>query len=71
MFREIYYEHSGACDARSIAFLAVRSCKIGVLRALWVHGKTPWFKRCCFSLVFGVDSGHYILGFVDGGKRRE
>jgi len=41
MFREIYYEYSRPCDARSIVFLAVKGC-------------SAFFRACFEAEIRGV-----------------
>jgi hypothetical protein len=48
MFREFYYEYSGACDARSIGFLAVKSCSKAFLHLSWGMGKVHAFRDAAF-----------------------
>ena len=61
-----YYEDSVACDARSIAELAVESCSKGIFAIASAHGKSPCFSRWHILTVVGVDEGTVVLVVVDG-----
>jgi hypothetical protein len=74
MFLKIYYEYSGSCVARSIAFLAVNACLMvfdGLCRSLFfaVFGKLSFIcgvlrvKICEFA---GVDQAVLIFKHVYG-----
>ena len=49
-------------DARSFALMAVETCSKGIFGLLSVHGKSPCFLRCWFSVVFGV--GYVVSVFA-------
>ena len=65
---EVYYVHARASrDVRGKVFLRMEGCLKAVLERCRVHGKSPCFSRCSFSLVFRVDAAHYFWGGVHGG----
>ncbi len=63
----IYYEDSGARNARSNIFSVVDGCSKGVFEAVWRHGKSPWFSGCCICSVANVAWRGLVLHGVHGG----
>lgn len=66
MSRRVYFEHSKACDARSIALMAVETCSKALFAWVGRHGKSPCFSRCSFLKLVGVDYALLVLAVVDG-----
>ncbi len=52
--------------ARSNALMAVETCSKAILALSFRHGKSPYFLRCCFSAVVGVDGAVSVFASVDG-----
>ena len=67
MLSRLYYEDSKACDVRSIAEMAVKSCSKAVIPLGIRHGKSPCFSRCRVLRVIGVDWRVLVFVVVDGG----
>jgi hypothetical protein len=61
-----YYEYAGCCDARSIAFLAVKSCSKAFFAPSAGHRKSPCFSRICFLKVVSVDNAVLVFDDADG-----
>ncbi|MCJ7763049.1 hypothetical protein MUP38_06310 [Candidatus Bathyarchaeota archaeon] len=51
--------------ARSIVEMAVKSCSKAFFAIAWMHGKSPCFPGCGFSVVVDVDSVSVDFAVVD------
>jgi hypothetical protein len=60
-----YCEDSKACDARSIAEMAVESCSKALFAGAWRHGKSPCFSRCGVFALVDVDSASVDFAVAD------
>ena len=65
MLSRLYYEDSKACDVRSIAEMAVKSCSKAVIPLGIRHGKSPCFSRCRVFALVDVDYPSVDFAVVD------
>ena len=56
MSLSFYYEDSGACDARSILKMEVKTCSKAILAQCLRHDKSPCFSGVAFLQLLGVDA---------------